>query len=115
MCPQRLQQGPYVVAHGIRRQMQRVGDLAGALALDEETQHVELAGRQLGLRPLRHGTDRDRDPERADDVPVRADRSGDDLEVNQVAVRRPEVAGSPPGLASERHRSPRLSGAGQFL
>ena len=57
---------------------------------------------------------RDRDPERADDVPVRADRSGDDLEVNQVAVRRPEVAGSPPGLASERHRSPRLSGAGQL-
>ena len=49
------------------------------------------------------------------DEPVRADRGGDDLEVNQVAVRRPEVAGSPSGLAAERHRSPGFSRAGQLL
>jgi len=85
-------------------------DLVGALALDEQPQHVELTRRQLlgGRRPRQVVAGGDGDPKDADDVPFHTDRSHDDLELGELTACCLVEAGPPPGSAAERQCCPRL-------
>ena len=83
-----LEQTADVISDRFRRQVQVRGDLVGALALDKQPQHVELARRQL-LGPRRSRqvvAGGDRDPKDADDVPFHMDRSHGDFELGELTA-----------------------------